>query len=136
MTPSRSMAWWASTILSVLLGLLFIFTGSAKVLGSPMMLEQFQNWGYPLWFATLVGIIEVVGAVLLFIPASRLFGCIALAVIMIGAIGTHVVNGEWVNAVVPLGILIALVWIGKRSGLQQAHRQMPPEPELRTADNA
>ena len=58
-----------------------------------MWTKAFQKWGYPVWFRYLIGLLELGGALLLIIPKTRHFGGILLAIIMIGALITRLVNG-------------------------------------------
>ena len=43
--------------------------------------------GYPTWFLYVTGVIEVVGAILLLIPKTAVFGVLLLGATMIGIIG-------------------------------------------------
>jgi uncharacterized membrane protein len=62
---------------------------------------------------TLTGVLEVAGGAALWLPRLRGLAAPALAVLMIGAIGTHVVNAEWPMSVVASAIFAttaALAW--------------------------
>ncbi len=47
----------ASWVFVVLLAAGYLISGLGKLTGS--MTEMFANWGYPAWFATLIGVLEV-----------------------------------------------------------------------------
>ena len=53
----------------------------------------FQDWGYPVWFRIFIGIIETAGGLIVLVPKVRHFGGIILAVVMIGALITRIING-------------------------------------------
>ena len=38
---------WVVMIVSVLMGLMFLFAGGTKLAGLPMHVEHFAHWGYP-----------------------------------------------------------------------------------------
>ena len=83
---------------------LFLFSGTAKLIGHPVMVQLFAAIGVGQWFRYVTGGVEVIGAILLLVPSFALFGALALAVTMAGAIITHlfVVGG---NPAVPLVLL-------------------------------
>jgi putative oxidoreductase len=93
-------------ILQIAVAALFLFAGTAKLTGDPMMVQLFALIGAGQWFRYVTGTIEVIGATLLLIPRLALFGALAIAVTMVGAIITHlfVVGGNPVLPVVLLGV--------------------------------
>lgn len=56
------------------------------------MYENFLDWGYSYSFLIIVGILEAVGGVLLFVPRFRNVGIGILIIVMLGACYTHLVN--------------------------------------------
>jgi uncharacterized membrane protein YphA (DoxX/SURF4 family) len=103
--------------LQALAGAMFLFAGASKLAGAPMMVQMFDAIGIGQWFRYVTGAIEVVGAVLLFVPSLALVGALALAATMVGAIITHlfIVGG---NPAVPIVLLAATTTIAwaRRSG--------------------
>jgi uncharacterized membrane protein YphA (DoxX/SURF4 family) len=85
----------------------FLFFGGTKVMGDAMHVENFTRWGYPLWFMTVTGVIEVLGAVLIAIPKTRFYGGALLTVTMVGAVFTHIQAGEF--AAIPLPLVLGLL---------------------------
>ena len=85
---------------------MFLLAGGLKLAGIPMDVQLFAAIGIGQWFRYLTGVIEVVGAILLLIPSMALFGGLALAVTMVGAILTHlfIVGG---NPAIPIALLAA-----------------------------
>lgn len=81
--------------------------GIAKLAGDEMLTEQFIRYGFPLWFMTLVGVGEVVGAVgLLFARTATLAG-LGLGGIAVGALVTHFVNDP-IGRAIPALVLLML----------------------------
>ncbi len=101
----------------VVMGLLFIVAGVDKLVGDPNQVRHFAEWGYPLWFLYLTGVIELGGGVSLFIPPVRFYGILILSTTMVGALVTHLKAGEFGLAPIPLILLVLLLtlaWTMKR----------------------
>lgn len=94
----------------ILLALAFGAAGASKLAGVPDMLAVFDAIGLGQWFRLLTGGLELVGVVLLLIPATGLLGGLLLGGIMVGAVATHlfVIGGSAVPAIV-LGLLCTVV---------------------------
>jgi uncharacterized membrane protein YphA (DoxX/SURF4 family) len=101
---TRSIVTWT---LSVLLAAMFLLSGSGKLANAATSYgntwdEQFVAWGYPAWFRLVVGAGEVLGAIALLVPRVRFIGAAVLTGLMLGAVPTHLLNGEGFAATVPL----------------------------------
>ena len=112
---------WA---LCVLLSLVFLMAGASKLMGVQMHVDNFARWGYPQWFRSVVGATEVVAAVLLVIPRTTLQGASVLILVMVGAVGTHVLHGEWGMVLPPL-VLGGLAALAGRARTSAAVRPAP-----------
>jgi uncharacterized membrane protein YphA (DoxX/SURF4 family) len=75
--------------LKILAALAFLAAGLAKLTGAEMMVATFEAVGVGQWFRYVTGVIEVLGAIALFVPAVRVYCAALLAVTMIGAILAH-----------------------------------------------
>ena len=127
MTPStpttltqRRIVWGVR----LLLALAFGAAGVAKLTGAPQMVQVFDAIGVGQWFRYLTGVIEVLGALLLLVPATGFVGSLLLAATMVGGTAAHlfVIGGNPVPAVV-LGLLSALVaWRLRPATLIRAQR--------------
>ena len=116
-SKAKNIGFW---IISILGALPFIGAGLSKLSSQPMMVAEFTHWGFPLWFMTFTGITEIVGAILLIVPKSRVYGGILLFVTMFVALIVHIVNGEISAAIAPIILAILPVTAGyfqfKRNG--------------------
>ena len=104
------------TLLWVVLGLLFVVAGIDKLVSDPVQVRHFAEWGYPLWFLYLTGVIELGGGLSLFFPQVRLYGILVLSTTMLGAVFTHLKAGEWGAFPIPLillALLLTLAWTEK-----------------------
>jgi putative oxidoreductase len=114
----KSVALWA---VKIILAIAFFSAGAAKLYGVPMMVETFQTVGLGQWFRYLTGALEVIGAILILIPAWSVFSALLLCCIMVGATLAHLtlVPGSAIPAIV-LFALSAIVAFAERSRLQAA----------------
>lgn len=94
----------------ILLALAFGAAGAAKLAGVPQMVATFEAIGIGQWFRYVTGGIEVLGAILLLVPATGLYAGLLLGGTMVGATVSHlvVVPGSPMPAIV-LGLLCAVV---------------------------
>src|SRR5437660_1595078 len=111
---AKAAALWA---LTGLLACLFALSGSMKFVSAEAA-KQFEQFGYPDWFRALIGGVEVGGALALLLPRTAFYAAGALAVVMAGAVFTHLRAGEVPQAAVPLVLLglLALVAYARRPG--------------------
>lgn len=72
----------------VILAGVFVMTGFNKVSGSEMMVQTFEGFSYPAWTMYLIGAVELLSAVGLLIPRTRMVAAGLLTFILIGAVGT------------------------------------------------
>lgn len=121
---ARTIATWT---LSVLLTLLFLMSGSGKLLnsetsGGVRFDEQFEIWGYPSWFRFPVGLGEVAGAIALLIPPARPYAAAGLTAVMLGAVLTHLRIEDYGVAPIPLvlaGLAGTLGWLSRPAWVDQ-----------------
>ena len=68
----------------------------------------FGRWGYPPWFAQVIGVVELGGAVLLLIPRTSSYAAATLIGVMLGAFYTVMTNETdlgWVDPLVNIALL-------------------------------
>lgn len=110
--PSRKLnivAW----SLQVLLALVFLAAGGAKLAGVPMMVQVYDLIGVGQWFRIVTGLVEVAGAIALLIPGYAAFAALWLACTMAGAILAHltVLPTPAAPAAVLLALTATLAWL-------------------------
>jgi len=95
---------------------MFLFAGSLKLAGAPMMVALFHAIGIGQWFRYLTGSIEVVSAILLLVPSLAFLGALLLVPTMVGAVLTHlfIVGGNPGPATVLLAAAAAIAWTRRR----------------------
>jgi putative oxidoreductase len=105
-----SIATWG---LTGLLALAFAGAGVAKIMGVEQTVLPFERLGVPS-LAIVVGLLEIAGAIGLFIPRLRFLAALALSATMVGAIGYHLILDPEMAAlpgVVLLVLCVSLVWL-------------------------
>src|SRR5258708_4264006 len=104
-------------LLRVVVGLAFLAAGGSKLAGAPAMVAMFAKIGFGQWFRILTGLLEVAGAIGLFVPRFAVYAASMLAVVMVGAIGFHLtrLGGNPVPPIVLLLLAILIVWLSKRT---------------------
>ena len=77
-----------------------------------MWLRIFDQIGFGQWFRYFTGVVEIAGALLLLVPATRMWGAALLACTMCGALLVHVfvmgISPPTAGVVILLLVLIAL----------------------------
>ncbi len=98
-----------ASLLSLALGAAFLGTGIAKIAATDFVISTFDGWNFPLWALVAIGVVETAAAVLTLIPTTRILGSVAIATVMIGAVGYHSARGELLLMSVPAAALFAAV---------------------------
>ncbi len=97
--------------IKALLTFAFAAAGLAKLAGAEMMTDMFDAIGSGQWFRFVTGVVEITGAMLIWVNGYQFIGAGLLLCTMIGALLTHIlVLG--VSSAAPaifLGVLAAFV---------------------------
>ena len=102
-----------ASIASILLAVVFLSEGAAKFRESRLWVQMFDQIGLGQWFRYFTGVVEVSGAVLLLVPAMRMWGALLLTCTMGGALMVHAfVTGIGRPTLGVVLLLSALVAIG------------------------
>jgi putative oxidoreductase len=105
-----------SLVLRLLLSLAFLAAGAQKLIGAEMMVDVYNQIGVGQWFRIVTGLVEVGGAIILWLPAMQFFGAALLGVTMIGAVLAHVlVLGPSALPAIILGVLCLVVMVLHKS---------------------
>jgi putative oxidoreductase len=106
----KAVAWACAIFLAVA----FLLVGASKLQGVSAMRwsERFAHWGYPASAQYVIGGLEILGGLGVLIPRWRRTAAAILVALMIGALGTHAVHGEFPRLIPPLvlGGLAILVY--------------------------
>ena len=99
--------------LSLVLLAVFLLAGIPKLLGTePMGIQAAAMHGFPDWIRIVVGVVEIVGAICLLIPAVSAFAALVLALMMVPAFVTQAISHEpglWIPVAV-FAALLVVAW--------------------------
>ncbi len=110
---------YSTYAIKALLALAFLGAGAAKLAGAEQMVAIYETIGVGQWFRYLTGLIEVVCAVMLFVPRVQAFGAIILVCTMTGAVLSHLlILGPSALPAAVLGVLSAIVVYVHRDQIQ------------------
>jgi putative oxidoreductase len=116
----------------VLLAVVMISVGLAKLTSVDSMVRMFQEIGIGQWLRVVVGAIEVLAGVLMFSNVYSAMGATLILITMAGAILTHlfIIGGNGIPALV-IGLLAALLLALKRSEVVEPRRKSRIEIQRR-----
>ncbi len=121
----RATLVWAIT---VPLFLIMVIAGFTKFTAQQDWIESFAVFGAPLWLIPVVGILEIGGAVLLFVPPFAALGALLLAVTMFVATGVNVLGGQMTPAVITLLLTTAAVTLARLRSNKSRGTEQEAEP--------
>ena len=107
-------------VFQILVALVFLATGLMKVMLSKEKLEGRMGWvkEAPVSTVKIVGVLEILGAVGLILPAVTgilpwltTLAAVGLTLTMIGAIVTHVRQAEYSKLWLPISLFIMVIFI-------------------------
>lgn len=119
----RTIVTW---VLSVLLALAFLLSGVLKLMGNPIEVQAFQGFGYPLWFMTVTGLLEVAGAILVLVPRVAYIGAGLLTCVMVGAVFSHLTHGQAASMAPAAVLLVIALVVGTLRGWGARPRRQVP----------
>lgn len=108
MSKTRNYITWG---LTVLLALAYLGTGFAMVSGVEKVVQEFALFGLPAWFRITVGGLEILGAILMLIPAFTGAASFGLSILMIGGFACHAMFTSPIQTLPPLAFFAILTYI-------------------------
>ena len=106
MSKARVVSAW---IIVGLLTALFLMSAAMKLAGGPEIVETFERFGLES-MRVVIGVGELVSALLYLLPLTSSFGVLLLSAHMGGGIVTHMSNGE---GYIFQSVVLVLVWVGQ-----------------------
>lgn len=108
MSKGKTIALW---VVSCLVAALFLFAGGTKLLTPAQTRAAFVSFGYSAWFATFIGICEVLGGIGLLIPRVAALAAGCLSIIMLGAVYTVTSHHLYSQTAMPVVVFVLLISI-------------------------
>ena len=111
MSQTTTLLW----ILQGLAALVFLAAGGAKLAGIQQMVDEFAKVGLGQWFRYFTGLLEVLGAIGLFLPRYSFYSGVLLSVVMIGAVISQltVLRGSPIAPLVMLLLTSTIAYLRK-----------------------
>ena len=98
-----------ANILIVVLTLGMVGAGMIKLMSVPQLVEWWDAWGLPHWARYVVGAIEFIIGLCIFIPQTRKYALYALILEMIGAFTIHMAYEEFWDTRGPILVIFSSV---------------------------
>jgi hypothetical protein len=95
----------------------FTISGLFHLSGAAVPLEVYDRWGFPREFNNIIGSFELVTALLLAIPGTKLVGSVTGGVVAFAAALTVFLRGDFTSAFVAIALL-TLVGVNQWSSPQ------------------
>lgn len=92
----------------------FCGAGLFNAIGTSGAQSDFARWGYPRWWGIFTGGLEIVSAVLIALPVTRIVG-LALGSAIIAAAVLTVLRHRDFSHLVPLSVFVALIALAATS---------------------
>lgn len=109
MKLAKEIALW---VVSLFLAYVFVKAGVQKFSNGSGWARAFALWGYPVWFRIFIGVVEVVAALCLLYRRSAALGALLIVLVMLGAMGTHIIiqhrPAQVTNEVFPLALAVVI----------------------------
>ena len=83
-----------SWVLAGLVGALFLFSASGKLIPSEEGAKMAATFGLDASTMQMIGVVELISVILFLIPRTGVLGTLLLAAYMGGAIATHLEHGQ------------------------------------------
>ena len=97
-----------SWVLAGLVGALFLFSASGKLMGSEEGAKMAATFGLDAPAYKMLGVVELISVILFLIPRTSVLGTFLLIAYLGGAIATHLEHGD---SIIAPCIIQAFVWI-------------------------
>ncbi len=123
-------------VLALALAAFFVAGSLSNIFAPGSIYEEYLRWGYPHWFHFVTGSLELTTAVLLVQARTRLWGSALGCTVMLAALATVTLHGEFGHGVPPLiaaTLSIIVGWIAWRSGSPARRDCRHWRPEGRSA---
>ena len=106
-------------VLPFALAAFFVVGSLSNIVAPRPILEEYLKWGYPRGFHFVTGSLELMTAVLLARARTRLWGSALGCTVMLAALATVTLHGEYGHGVAPLVVAALSIVVGFKSQLQR-----------------
>ena len=98
--------------LPLVLAAFFVVGSLSNIFAPQSIIEEYLKWGYPHWFHFMTGSLELTTAVLLARARTRLWGSALGCLVMLAALATVTLHGEYGHGAAPLVAATLSILVG------------------------
>ncbi len=95
-------------VLMIVISGAFFLAGVAKLMKAAPLVKQFHEFKLPLEIMYLIGVLEILGAIAIWVDFLTLWAFSCLGLLMLGAIKNHVVAKHSIPMLLPSVVLFGL----------------------------
>jgi hypothetical protein len=99
-------------VLALALAAFFVVGSLSNIFAFGSIYEEYLKWGYPSWFHFVTGSLELTAAVLLARERTRLVGSALGCTVMLAALATVTLHGEYGHGVAPIVVATLTLVVG------------------------
>ncbi len=103
-------------VFALALAAFFVVGSLTNILAPGTIYGEYLRWGYPSWFHFVTGALELTAAVLLARAGARPLGAALGCAVMLGALATVTLHGEYGRAAPPLIAAMLTIAVGWTAG--------------------
>jgi uncharacterized membrane protein YphA (DoxX/SURF4 family) len=94
--------------LAAVVSLFLVIGGFINIIAPEHIRQDYERWGYPSWFHYVTGTLELVAAVMIILPLTRVAGSVLAGVVMAAAVATLIRDGTLARAILPALALLVI----------------------------
>ena len=116
-------------VLALALAAFFVVGSLSNIFAPGSIYQEYLKWGYPSWFHFVTGSLELTAAVLLAWERTRLLGSALGCTVMLAALATVTLHGEYGHGVAPIVVAtltLVVGWITWRTRFSGSTRLAAP----------
>lgn len=118
-------------VIPLILAAFFVVGSLSNIFAPGSIYEEYLRWGYPRWFHFVTGSLELTTAILLFRARTRVLGSALGFSVMLAALATVIVHGEYGHAIPPLVVATFSLVVGWTSWRKRDASGEPKPPSRR-----
>jgi hypothetical protein len=99
-------------VLPLVLAAFFVVGSLSNIFAPQSIMDEYLKWGYPRWFHFVTGSLELMTALLLARARTRLLGSALGCLVMLAALATVTLHGEYGHGVAPFVVATLSMVIG------------------------
>jgi hypothetical protein len=119
--PRMSKISWRQ-VSALALAAFFIVGSLSNIFAPASIYEEYLRWGYPRWFHFVTGSLELTTAVLLARAQTRLWGSVLGSFVMLAALATVTLHGQYGHGVAPLVVATLSLLVGRSAWRERLSR--------------